>query len=135
MATVIHTSMHFLKQDELYAIEKPYSLRFTPPDGFPAANIKLDKRDIDIHDLRNNAKSLTFERDGVSVLEFESSMTYEDYDDDEIVKEILLKEVANLLKDFLAAQHVQIFEHTVRSASCWNTFPSKILCAQDKETT
>ena len=135
MATVVHTTTHFLKRDKLYDTEKPYSLRFTPPDGFPRANIKLDKHDIDIHDVRKNAKNLIFERDGATVLDFESRMTYEDYDNDGTVRKVLLKEVANHLKTFLAAQHVQIFEHTVRSASCSKFLSSKSPCAQGKETT
>lgn len=117
MATVVHTTTHFLKRDELYDTEKPYSLRFTPPEGFPRANIKLERHDIDIHDVRKEAKDFVFGRDGVEIIDFESTMAYEDYDNDGTVKEVLLKEVANRLKTFLGAQHVQIFEHTVSETS------------------
>jgi hypothetical protein len=41
-------------------------------------------------------------------------MEYEDFDNEDMIKEVYLKEVANCLKRFLGAQHVQIFEHTVR---------------------
>lgn len=40
-------------------------------------------------------------------------MEYEDFDDEERIKEVYLKEVANCLKTLLGARHVQIFEHTV----------------------
>ena len=36
-------------------------------------------------------------------------MTYGDFDDEERIKEVYLKEVADCLKTFLGAQHVQIF--------------------------
>ncbi|KIX10280.1 uncharacterized protein Z518_01362 [Rhinocladiella mackenziei CBS 650.93] len=111
---VVHSNTHFLKRDELYSTEKPYSLRFTPPEGFLRSNIKLEKHEIDIHDIRNHKSTLNFQRDGVAILDFESKMVYEDYDNEEVVKAVLLKEIANGLKVFLGGQHVQIFEHTVR---------------------
>lgn len=114
MAAVVRSYTHFLKRDELYDTEKPFSLRFTPPEGFPRANIKLERHDIDIRDIRANS-SLRFEKDGATVVQFESKMTYEDYDNEDVVKDIYLKEVSNFLKQFLGAQHVQIFEHTVRA--------------------
>ena len=116
MAESVLTTTHFLKRDELYETEKPYSLRFTPPEGVPRANIKLERHDIDIHDMRN-VRTLSFSEDGVAILQMESKMTYANYDIDTVVKDVFLKEVADLLKAFLGAQHVQIFEHTVRRES------------------
>ena len=114
MAASVHSYTHFLKRDELYDTEKPFSLRFTPPEGFPRANIKLERHDIDIRDVREK-RNLTFGKDGAAVLEFNSKMIYEDYDDENVVQDVYLKEVSNFLKKFLGAQHVQIFEHTVCS--------------------
>ena len=114
MVDTVHSNTHFLRRGALYDTEKPYSLRFTPPDGFPRANINLEKQDITIHDIRRKKSTFNFQRDGFAILNFESKMTYEDYDSEEIVKEVLLKEIANALKALLGAQHVQIFEHTVR---------------------
>jgi hypothetical protein len=58
--------------------------------------------------------TLNLQQDGIALLPFDSRMMYQDYDDEDIVQKILLKEIANALKKFLGAQHVQIFEHTVR---------------------
>lgn len=120
MARTIQSNAHFLRRDALYEVEKPYSLRFTPPHGFPRANIKLDNHHIDIHDVRGS-RSLNFNRDGFEVIDFDSELKYEDFDNDEAVNEIFLLEVANRLKAFLKAQHVQIFEHTIRKQH--ETFP------------
>jgi hypothetical protein len=109
-----------LKRDEPYEVKKPYSLRFAPPEGIPRANIKLENHSIDIHDVRGS-RSLSFVKDGFAVLDFDSKMKYDDFDDEEIVKEIFLLEVADMLKSFLGAQHVQIFEHTIRKQH--ETFP------------
>ena len=122
MVDVLRSNTHFLKRGSLYDTEKPYSLRFIPPDGFPRANINLERHDIDLHDVRKDKSQLRFGSDGYEILDFNSAMAYRDYDDDEIVKDVLLKEIANLLKSFLGAQHVQIFEHTVRCLDLF-TFP------------
>jgi hypothetical protein len=114
MLDTMHSSTHFLKRDVLYDSEKPYSLRFTPPDGFARANISIEKHEIEIRDIRPKMSTLNFQQDGIAILPFDSRMMYQDYDDEDIVREILLKEIANALKKFLGAQHVQIFEHTVR---------------------
>jgi hypothetical protein len=116
----ILTTTHFLKKDELYNHEKPYSLRFTPPEGFPRANIKLDRHEVEIEDVRNT-RDLNFDTDGIAITKFESKMSYDDYDDDDVVKDVYLREVADHLRKILGAEHVQIFEHTVRKRH--ETFP------------
>ena len=120
MAKVVQSNAYFLKRDELYEVEKPYSLRFAPLEGIPGANIKLENHSIDIHDVRGS-RSLSFLKDGFAVLDFDSKMKYEDFDDEKTVREIFLLEVADMLKSFLGAQHVQIFEHTIRKQH--ETFP------------
>jgi hypothetical protein len=120
MAEVARSNAYFLKRDELYEVEKPYSLRFTPPEGIPRANIKLENHSIDVHDIRGS-RSLSFTKDSFAILDFNSKMKYEDFEDEERVREIFLLEVADMLKGFLRAQHVQIFEHTIRKQH--ETFP------------
>ena len=105
---------HFLQRDSLYEVEKPYSLRFTPPSTFPRANIKLEKHTISINDIRSKHKPVTFAQHGFEILPFKSRLPYADFDDDDAVKRVYLREAANLIRDFLGAQNVQIFEHTVR---------------------
>jgi hypothetical protein len=121
MSSTVASQTHFLKRDGLYDVEKPYSLRFTPPKGFPRANIKLERHEISINDVRSTTKPLVFLEHGFQLLPFHSCMQYADFDDDEIVKRIYLREAANLLRDHLGMQKVQIFEHTVRKRH--DTFP------------
>ena len=64
MVDTLHSSTHLLKRGALYDTEKPYSLRFTPPEGFPRANINPERHDIDFHDIRQNKQNLDFRRDG-----------------------------------------------------------------------
>ncbi|OMP83096.1 hypothetical protein BK809_0004477 [Diplodia seriata] len=112
----VQTHTHFLQRDALYDEEKPYSLRYTPPAGFPRANIKLERHGIRVRDVRPAKDDLSFERDGFEVIDFSSQMKYQDWDDDSKIKSVYLREVADRLRKALGACHVQIFEHTVGMA-------------------
>lgn len=110
----LQTSVYFLKRNNLYNEEKPYSLRFTPPENFPRSNITLEKHDVTIRNIRPTLKTLSFEKDGLTIMNLESRMSYDDFDNEEKLINIYLREVADSLCAFLGAVHVQIFEHTVR---------------------
>ena len=108
------TSMYFLKPQELYLTEKPYSLRFVPPETFPRSNIALERhKDVSIVDIRSKVHQLSFEKNGFRIMQLQSKMHYDDFDDEEKIVKIYLREVANKLRDELGAKHVHIFEHTV----------------------
>lgn len=110
----VTTSMYFLQPQQLYATEKPYSLRFVPPEGFPRSNIALERHsDVEIQDIRPSVDKLSFSEHGFKIMPFHSGMKYEDFDDEDKIVRIYLKEIADALRDELGAQHVQIFEHTV----------------------
>ncbi|KAJ4415699.1 hypothetical protein N0V82_007192 [Gnomoniopsis sp. IMI 355080] len=114
---MLTTHTHFLKRLPLYLEEKPYSLRYTPPSGFPRANIEVERHEIQVEDIRPSLASLTLEKDGCEVLRLEESsrMQYADFDNDETIKAVYLHEVAEALcRRLPGAQRVQVFEHTVR---------------------
>ncbi|KAL1616796.1 hypothetical protein SLS54_008188 [Diplodia seriata] len=92
---------HFLQRDDLYIEEKPYSLRYTPPEGSSRANIKLELHEIRVRDVRPVKDKLSFETDGCAIVDLGSRMKYEDWDDDSQVKAVYLREVADLLRRVL----------------------------------
>jgi hypothetical protein len=108
------STTNFLQRNTLYEVEKPYSLRFTPPLGFPRSNIKLANHKITIKDARARSKPLDFFQNGFQILPFRTELPYTQFEDDDAVKRVYLREVANLIRTFLGAQKVQIFEHTIR---------------------
>lgn len=127
------TTAHFLEPSSLYQTQKPYSLRFDPPPGFPRKNTQLKEHQIRVRDVRPQRKNrtgdgpneesesdevvkgCTWAEHGCEILELKSGVQYEGFGDEEWIKRVYLKEVANVLKDFLRAQKVQIFEHRVCS--------------------
>lgn len=112
----LQTSMYFLARSTLYEHEKPYSLRFEPEAGFPRSNITMVKHeDIMIQDIRGREKDFSYEKNGFAILNLNTSLAYEDFEDKQKVIDVYLKDVADLLRDFLHAERVQIFEHTVRA--------------------
>ncbi|KAK3673346.1 hypothetical protein LTR78_006892 [Recurvomyces mirabilis] len=121
-STSVLTHTHFLQRDKLYDHEKPYSLRFTAPPGLARANIKLDKRDIIVNDIRPKKKSLSLESNGCFIWDFDTGLSYDDFDDKTKVKDVYLAEVAEGLRKKLGAEKVQIFEHT--SSSIFRSFAS-----------
>lgn len=110
---IIRTKAHFLSPIDAYKTEKPYSLRFPPPEGFPRQSTKLEEHPIDVQDVRKSGLP-SFAKEGCTVLQLQSLMNYDDYDDDETIKKVYLREVSHRLREFFGAAKVQVFEHRVR---------------------
>lgn len=112
---MVQTSMHFLSRNDLYSTVKPYSLRFEPPEGFERSNITLERQEnLVVEDARATIEQFSLEKQGFAIMNLDSQMTYDDFEDDAKIVEVYLKEVANALRDLFGASQVQIFEHTVR---------------------
>jgi hypothetical protein len=109
---VVKSEVYFLKRNALYQEEKPYSLRFNPEGNFPRSNIELESREIEVRDVRPEVEALTFNKDKFAVIPLNSKMAYDDFDNEQKVRDVYLKEVADALKTFLGASLVQVFEHT-----------------------
>lgn len=111
-------SISFLSQDgSLYMEEKPYSLKFPPPDGLPKSNIQGYSHDEVIENVRGQEERFSIESHGFALVPLESVIKYDEYDDEEKIVELYLPQVAAMLKRMLKASRVQIFEHLVRPLS------------------
>ncbi len=107
--------MHFLAPLDLYKGEKPYSLRFEPDEtDIPKTNVKLERHDdVYIEDIRGHEQELSLASDGFAIMKIHTSLTYDQFMDEQKITDIYLKEVADAVRDFTSAEYVQIFEHTV----------------------
>ncbi|MCJ1277831.1 hypothetical protein MMC21_005645 [Puttea exsequens] len=122
MGTDVQGSIFFLARDPKHDLEKPYALRFTTSDGFPTTNTQSEEHSgIPIKDLRPLQADLSFEKTGIKIMKTQSSMSYDDFDDESKIQETYLAETARDLKEALGAKRVHIIEHLVRKRHA--TFP------------
>jgi hypothetical protein len=67
-----------------------------------------------IEDARPIIDEFTLDRQGFEIMNLESKMTYEDFQDDAKIVQVYLSEVADALRDLFGASYVQIFEYIMR---------------------
>lgn len=110
-------SIHFLKHDELYDQEKPYTIRYALPDNIPQTNSQHEERHgILIRNIRPQLENFSLETHGFGVIKMSSAMTYQDFETEDRIIDIYLTEVARKLRETLKARHVQVYEHTVSTS-------------------
>ncbi|KAL4939105.1 hypothetical protein BDV06DRAFT_225337 [Aspergillus oleicola] len=105
--------MYFLARNDLFAHEKPYSMRYDPGNGIPQANVIRERHELTIRSMRNGGPFLLNES-GFQVINLNSSMAYDDFWDHEKIQAIYLEEVKKAMKDNLGAKHVHVLDYAVR---------------------
>lgn len=106
----VRASLQFMAKDERHKVEKPYTLEYETTDAVPHSNFELETVDnITVHDVRPYMSSLSLEKEGVMILSMESHMEYEDFFDDEKLKNVFAEELRTSLKAILGAS--KIFFH------------------------
>jgi hypothetical protein len=101
------TTINFIQQDELYLEEKPYLLTYEAPEYFPRTNVKLDERVVAAEDIRGRENNFTIDKNGFTIMKVNTKLSYENFGDEALVKQMYLKEVAEALKTLLGASRVQ----------------------------
>ncbi|KAN0117749.1 hypothetical protein V8E51_003726 [Hyaloscypha variabilis] len=110
----LEASIYFLENNEIYRTEKPYHLQY-PISGVERSNLRTQKNEhIPIRDLRGREDEISFENNGIAILEMETSMTYEEFNDKEKLKNVYCEEVGNALLQYTGAKEVQIYDFDVR---------------------
>lgn len=111
MSRDIRSELGFLKKDVFYDTVKPYSCRYTPPDGTPRHNLMVEMMDVTIHDAR--PLNPTLEGNGFTLSSFPTEMIYRDYADGEKVSTIYAPELEKHLRDLFQAPHVKVIDYAV----------------------
>jgi hypothetical protein len=109
----VQGSIYFLSRNSLYNTVKPYTLRYRPTDSLPQTNVERNLHTIQIHDMRHEP-NLVYEECGFCVVELNSVMSYDDYDDAEKVESMHQKEVGDAVKRALGAKCVDVVDFVVR---------------------
>ncbi|KAI9685647.1 MAG: hypothetical protein M1820_010756 [Bogoriella megaspora] len=110
----VTTQMFFLDRDELYDTVKPYVIRYDVKTAVPPENIKRLSCSVTVRDLRQYKEELQFADCGFKVLSLPSSMTYEDYEDEEKIRRHHVPEILNQVKESFSADDAHVLEHVVR---------------------
>jgi hypothetical protein len=117
----IQSSMYFLKPNDSYKQEKPYSFQCSAQNGLPQSNFALEKHaGITFRDIRTTLQSLDFEKNGFSVLRLPEAMSNGGLQCPEGLS-LYFKQVETLLKDHLGACTVKVFRHIVSYGSLQRT--------------
>jgi hypothetical protein len=108
---VVGTLVFAERENPKHAIEKPYNMRFDPGNGLARSNMEYETRKIKLQDLRS--KNFNFDQHGLEMVEHQSAMQYEDFENAMMVEDIYLSEVAAMLEKLLNVHDVYIFEYVV----------------------
>jgi hypothetical protein len=110
-------TLTFFERESLPSHQRPYELLFQPPDSdFPVCNYKIVQvPNVPIHDLRPLKHKLSLDREGFLVADFNTSMKYEDYFDQEKLKSTYMPEIKAFLKERLGVRAAYIHECVVSS--------------------
>ena len=110
---VVQSSMHFFVRDKLYDNEKPFQLKFTPEDGVPMSNYRLEKRDgIKITSMRGHENQFSFEKNGFAVVKMDRETPYTEFNNAEGIQKYL-RTVVQSVQALLGADKVQVFSYAV----------------------
>jgi hypothetical protein len=114
----LFASMTFLSKEDRFLSEKPYRLTYNSKN-IPRTNVVREVvHDIPIWDLREVESTFTFEKNGIAILEHQSSMTYEDFSHPAKIVERYCTEIAQVLLEYMRADHVYVFDYNVRCFVC-----------------
>lgn len=70
---------------------------------------------VEIRDLRHS--DIDWVRNGIAVTRLETTLPYEDFDNEDLVKSCFLREVRDHLRKFLGTQDVHLVEFVVSASS------------------
>jgi len=117
MTAGISTSFLFLKRDERWKAEKPYTVTYQPPEGLSKNNFSLERtHNIRVQDVRESERQPCIQEHGFALINIESGpLECEDYDDQMKVASQFLPLAGNAVELALNASRVQFFDITVSS--------------------
>lgn len=106
--------MYVLERNPLWNKEKPYQLKFDPPEDFPQSNVRLVKWDgATVRDIRDSTHEFSFTRNGFGLMSLELPFDPEREDQEGWLLSTFIPNLGEQVKEFLNASRVQIFNYAV----------------------
>jgi hypothetical protein len=107
------TTIYYCTRHPLYKTIKPYLIDFETSSSFPKTNIIPEPHEVSIADIRGSESLFSFEESGFAVLEMQTQMKYEDFEDHSKIRSVYCAEIAACLLEYLGADEVQVFDFAV----------------------
>lgn len=109
----VNAILGYLADEELFLDERPYCLKFEAPAGLRRSNIQVEHRQQAIEDIRGREEDFTIDKNGFTLVSFDTKMAYDDFNDETKIVSVYLAEAAELLQRLVGAFRIQIFEYVV----------------------
>ncbi|CZT11149.1 uncharacterized protein RCO7_05576 [Rhynchosporium graminicola] len=111
---ILAATVYYCTRHRLYTTVKPYLIDYEDLSDFPRTNIIPEPHTVSISDIRGLEAAFNFENNGFAVVQMESAMQYQDFDDLEKIRNVYCAEIASCLLQYFEAQEVHIFDFAVR---------------------
>jgi len=109
--------MIFLARDSFLETNKPYELLYDKPDMQRGCNFDEVTESVAIEDFRPLKGKLSLDRDGFVLVDLPRSMPYEDYFNEDALREGFVSDAKRILQDVCGARAVYIHECVIRKRS------------------
>lgn len=132
MAVPVCVCLPYLKKDDLYICEKPYTADF-PVDHIPGAtqtNHRFDYQDLLFEDAQNTRVNFNLEQHGFCFIKGKTSVTSSTADDDEYIRKVYFPEVEKILHKALPGyERIDYLDHLVSLLSGYAVLQLTVDCA------
>jgi hypothetical protein len=112
----IPVRLPYLRRDDLYLNEKPYTTDFSVEDiaGAEATNHLFDYQELVIRDAQGQRNDFSLEKNGFCFLRSRTSLTPADVDDDKYVREEYFNQLEEILHNaFPEYERIEYLDHLV----------------------
>jgi hypothetical protein len=106
-------NLHFLKRDPKYDTIKPYTCRFDTQGKFPYTNIENVKHTVSVSNIRPILNEISLQRQGFSVMTIPPQMSYEDFNNDEIIRAVHIPHILTTFQNELKAVEIHVLDYRV----------------------
>ncbi|CAN9414365.1 unnamed protein product [Alternaria alternata] len=105
----------FVRRNSWPENEKPYILTYLPTDNFPLSNFDFgDVQNVPIKDMRPIKDELSLDGEGFVVADFASTLTYDEFFEEEKLRAVFADELRKFWKDRYGVKAVYIHECVIR---------------------
>jgi hypothetical protein len=105
-------SLCYLKYDPIFETEKPFFIRFPVDDyvGAKQTNLEFDFYDVSIEDIRGREDQFKFDIHGFELIEFNSSLKHDDFNDFRHNNNVYIQEIEDHFKKKMGFAFVEVYD-------------------------